>query len=141
MHSTGGITEFFRRLGAPLRNPLWSWGPVGNNGQVFLRQRETDVRTDEDGREYVIVAGNDRPAGGRGQNGWTERKRHIEMIRAGAKCFVILVVSDTPDLPGRRISKFNVSEIVEGGEVVRKGEATCVMVANRLPVSAFIPSM
>ena len=30
------ISEFFKRLGAPLHNIVWSWGAVAEDGTVIL---------------------------------------------------------------------------------------------------------
>ena len=133
------MTRFFELLGAPLRNSHWSWGAVRiRDNAIFLRQWESDVTTGEDGREYVKIAADNQPAIGSKMNGWRERQRHIANIRAGAECYVVIVVAEDLAVEPRRIKQFNVSYIVKGdGLKIVKG-ATYLRAGSRIPVSSLI---
>jgi putative restriction endonuclease len=132
------MSRFFGLLGAPLNNVMWSWGSQRSDGTVVLRQWETDVFIGDDGREYVVVAHNNQPAVGRGQNGWRERLRHIESMRSGARCLIVMLAAKDPSAPSKRIKTFDVHNVVVGGGLVTKNGMTCVPVADRRPISDFI---
>ena len=130
------MSRFFELLGAPLANILWSWGAQKGDGYVFLRQWDTDVFI-KDGREFVIIAHNDRPAGPR-EHGWRERQRHIDAIRSGKDCRIVMLKAQDPSARTKRIRTFDPLHIIVGGELVMKDGMTCVSVAERRPVSDFI---
>lgn len=81
-------TVHFEMLGAPLANPAWSWGAVAYDGTVILR-----VWADHKvGDEFLLVGPSwGKPVGkaSRASNGYGERLRHIELIKAGAPCKAI----------------------------------------------------
>ncbi len=49
-----GITELFEKLGAPLKNQIWSWGAVSEEGDVYLRVWQDRFRI-IDGKQTVQV--------------------------------------------------------------------------------------
>lgn len=83
------MAGLFHSLDAPLKNARWSWGATRSDGAVILRQWTTDTEVHDDGHEYVRIARGTRAPSAR-QHGWRERLAHIELIRAGAPCFVVL---------------------------------------------------
>ena len=96
------IARVFADLGAPLKNARWSWGAVGPGDTVILREWDTNVALDADGREYVIVGRGER-AGARKRAGWTERKQHIARIKDGARCLIVVCKARDPGASSKSI--------------------------------------
>ena len=76
------ITEFFVSLGAPLRNPVWSWGAVTpDESKVYLRVWQHEIESE---RYVKPVKGDTRKLGHK------ERKKHAKLIKEGSKAYCIL---------------------------------------------------
>ena len=90
------ISGFFEhRLGAPLRNKRWSWGAISPSGHVYLRVWADEFKTMVDGQRCVCIL--DPAWRGSSPLGYAERHDHVQLIRAGAKAFgVILTALDPP---------------------------------------------
>lgn len=111
-------SELFRRLGAPLKNVVWSWGAVrSSDNTVFLRvwqDRERKV----DGKWYTRLTHHavfvDDPA----NLGWQERLAHVAKIREGAPCYLVMCEAKDVNASPRAIKSFNDRELFVGGAVV-----------------------
>jgi hypothetical protein len=130
------MARFFELLGAPLRNTRWSWGAQRADGAVFLRQWESDLVTADDGEEYVMIAYSDHPPGPR-DHGWRERIQHIESIRAGAPCFLVMVAAEDVNAPKKTVRGFDARSILVGGRLLTSDGKTSIQVLERRPVSEF----
>lgn len=80
------ITENFNYLGLPLKNSRWSWGS-SNGDVVVLRVWQDHTRKESDGTMTTLLWHRERWGN---NNGAIERKKHIEEIKAGTPCYVIL---------------------------------------------------
>jgi hypothetical protein len=111
--------QFFETLGAPLANPRWSWGAVrSSDGAVFLRVWQDRIRR-HDGSLFVRVTHEERFADDPDNLGYQERGRHVELIRAGAPCFLVMCEAVDVDATPRAIKDFNKDEVFPGGRVVQ----------------------
>ena len=112
------ISEYFRRLGAPLVNHMWSWGAMrAPDGAVFLRvwqDRERKI----DGRWYTMLTHREKFAADPGNLGWQERLRHVERLREGARCYLVICEAKDVDASPRSIRSFNDQELFVGGKLV-----------------------
>jgi putative restriction endonuclease len=128
-------TTFFQRVGAPLVNARWSWGAQrGSDGTVFLCVWQ-DLKFIEDGRIHMLI---ERPAGPgdyAANPGHAERKRHIESVRSGAPCFLVMCTAADPQTRPRKIQFFNEDELFVGGLLVERDGDTWIQVVGRRPVS------
>lgn len=114
-----GKTDIFNYLDTPLNNTRWSWGAVRQrDGAVFLL-----VWQDEDRRlnrkHYTCVnAAAFFDDYDRTNLGNAERRRHIELIRAGATAYMLMCLAvDTRATP-RKIASINEREVFVGGELI-----------------------
>lgn len=74
------VPELFEQLGAPLFNSEWSTGVMHPDGTVYLLAG----RTDDEGNVLLYAQGEeDSPAR-------SERRMHIQRIRAGHPCYIVL---------------------------------------------------
>jgi hypothetical protein len=124
-----GISNFFDSLGAPLKNVRWSWGAERRDGAIFLRGWDDHRFTDASG-EYVVIA-HSTELGDGASAGWRERWRHIQSVRAGAPCFVVMCTAKDVDADPREIESFDTRQLIVGGAVVVKNDWTCVEVVDR----------
>src|SRR4051812_22212864 len=94
------INRFFQEvLGANLKNARWSWGAVEPlSNRVFLRVWEDEIEHD-DGVERILVR---RRHPRTNSAGYSERDRHIELIRSGAPAFGVLCRAADPGTDGAR---------------------------------------
>lgn len=129
-------TEMFKRLGAPLANPRWSWGSIRENDKaVFLRVWQ-DRKTKQDGRWFMMVTHREKYLGDERNLGYQERLDHVAKIRAGAPCFMVMCLAEDANAAPRKVKSFNSDEVFVGGRVIELNGDTWVEMAARKPVSA-----
>jgi hypothetical protein len=131
------ISRLFEQLGAPLTNTRWSWGAVRPaDGAVFLRVWQ-DLKFIEDGRMHAEVDGNRGPWAGL-KPGHQERRRHIELIGNGARCYLIMCTAVDTHASPRKIEFFNEDDVFVGGDIIERNGVTYVKIVGRRPVSAVV---
>ena len=111
--------NFFAMLGAPLANSRWSWGAVRPaDGAVVLRvwQDPDNVRT-HSGREFVRIWKERAGSTGPISHGSRERLEHVNLIRGGAPCYLIMCEAVDPGARPRQVRRFNDREVFPGGAV------------------------
>ena len=129
------LTSFFERLGAPLANSRWSWGAQRpHDGAVFLRVWQ-DEKFVAEGVLHMLI---DRDPVGDARLGHQERRRHSELIRAGARCFLVMCTAVDVDASRRKIASFNEDEVFIGVQIVEKDGSIWIQVKGRSPVSEVI---
>ena len=114
------LSRLFVQLGAPLKNIRWSWGARrARDGVVFLRVW-SDHKHRNEHQLYVMVDSHTPTIGrGPGKNlGYEERVRHIEAIRRGADCYMVVCDPDGPHGTQRGVRAFNSETLLVGGGVV-----------------------
>lgn len=109
-------TQYFEWLGAPLVNIRWSWGSLRSDGILFLRVWQDETIRHE-GIRYVRVTRHSAFVGDESNLGYQERLKHLEMIRKGARCYLVMCEPDTEKLPERVIKDFNSDELFEAGRL------------------------
>ena len=113
------LTQFFAKLGAPLKNSRWSWGGVRqHDNTVFLRVWEDRI-TERDGSCYMQLSHLEKYGEGRGNLGYMERLDHIQRIDAGAKCYMVICVAKDPIGTPREILDFKKDYLFLGGKPTR----------------------
>ena len=133
------LTDFFESLGAPLANNRWSWGAVREDGCVFLRVWQ-DGTSRKDGKLLVQVTHLEKYGDGRGRDnlGYAERLGHVDMIRKGAKSYLVMCLAQDPsvhDSP-RVIKSFNSKDLFVGGPLHEIDGDSWVEIVDRVQVSA-----
>ena len=113
------LSELFAYLGAPLKNPRWSWGSVRPaDGAVFLRVWQDEQRKVE-GRWYTQISANQFFKDEPGNLGHAERQTQVERVRNGAPSFMIMCQASDPQAHPRSIGNYNQREVFVGGNVIR----------------------
>jgi hypothetical protein len=111
-------SELFRRFGAPLANTVWSWGAVRqSDGAVFLRVwQDREKRIGDTWCTMVLhdVAASPDP----GNLGRQERMRHLDLIRNGAVCYLVMCEARDVDASPRSIKSINDRELFVGGRLL-----------------------
>ena len=116
--SSVSISEFFRRLGAPLANHMWSWGAVrAADGAVFLRVWQ-DQEQRIDGKWFMKITHHayfsDKPP----NLGWQERLAQVELVRQGAPCYLVMCEAKDVRASPRSIKSFNDRDVFVGGQLI-----------------------
>lgn len=108
-----GMTSFFADLGAKLAQIQRSWGAVRpTDGAVFLRVWQ-DRGRNIDGTQYVELTRHERFVDDPDNFGWNERLKHVELLRQGRKCFLVMCIAkDVAQYP-RVIREFDEERIFE----------------------------
>lgn len=130
------ITEHFRdRLHAPLANHVNSWGAVSElNGDVFLKVWY-DRRERVDGVTYRQLL---NPSSFDKQ-GHAERRRHIELLEAGRRGFMVIVYAQDLDAARRKVGDWSPDRVIPIGRVFWRGQtcwAECLPVVS---VNSIVP--
>ncbi|VVP43966.1 hypothetical protein PS862_05034 [Pseudomonas fluorescens] len=112
--SERSITQFFSALGAPLRMVRQSWGAVRADGAVFLRVWQDKCET-HDGTRFVQLTHLEKYGGDSSNFGYNERCSHIERIRQGAQCYLVMCLARNPEDSPRDIKSFNRDAVFVGG--------------------------
>ena len=127
-------TQYFQWLGAPLVNPRWSWGSVRDDGVVFLRAWQ-DETAKIDGKRYILVVHHaafvDKP----NDLGYQERIRQVDMVRAGARCYIVMVEADPARLPARIIKSYNSDDVFAVGAIRDHGGKEWIELLQRVPAT------
>jgi hypothetical protein len=107
---------FATKLGAPLVNVRWSWGAIRElDTTVFLRVWDDEVQTRE-GREFVRVCRAVSQVDST-DLGHRERIKHVDRVRGGARCYLVMCTAVDPAESARRVRQFNDKEVFIGGAV------------------------
>jgi hypothetical protein len=138
--SRGSISSFFESLGAPLKNIRWSWGAVRRDGTVVLRVWNDFIQV-IDGEECALV--DYKPKPGRKELGYRERLEHVNLLRSGRPCLMVLCTAedDSHHVPDtgvvRRIVAFEAQTVLVGGGLVRQSDGRVWMrIADRRPAAS-----
>lgn len=134
------ISKFFATLNAPLKNIRWSWGAFRpSDGTVFLRVWN-DRTIELNGRTYVQLTHLGKYGDERGLKnpGYAERLRHVQMIRGGAKLFLIVCTPVTPHGSPRKIREFSEEFLYEGGNPINYNGDSWVEIGSKVPVASII---
>ena len=132
------ITRIFEKLGAPLANSRWSWGSIRpTDGAVFIRVWK-DQQEKIENAYYMRVTHHEKFVGKENNLGYQERNEHVELIREGAPCFMLMCQAKEVTAVPRAIKCFNEKEIFKGGEVIEKEGDTWVKLGERLLINQLI---
>ena len=133
-----GITIFYRSLGVTLKSPRQSWGGVHPDGTLYLSVWKEDLKKVNGKRSVRLLLPPEKhwgPTTGRGSHGYQQRRRHIERIRNGARCYCVLRWGrDTPRERGT-VRKF----LLIGGEVHEDNEGTLLVGSSRKAGTLTVP--
>jgi hypothetical protein len=132
------MSALFARLGAPLQDLRRSWGGVCADGTVILRVWQDETGR-VDGKRCVQITNHEFFQGKGPSFGYEERNRHIEHIRGGAKCFMVMCEQKIPACTPREIHQFNGNELFVGGALLDHDGETWIEWVNRVPVQTLTP--
>ena len=123
------ISSMFRDLGAPLRNMRWSWGAISpNTGAIFLRVWKDDILKRGDGD--IVRLTNRNRFEGTSSLGYAERVRHIELLRQGAKGYLIFCESESPAALTRKLKSYVSDKLYPTGELCEVNSDVYVQFLN-----------
>lgn len=128
------LTDLFKKIGAPLANQRWSWGATRQDGSVVLRVWQ-DRKEKIDGRWCMMIAHHEKYIDNEKSLGYQERLAHIESIKAGAKCYMIMCLAKDVDASPRGIQSFNQKDIFVGGKVIEHNGNTYIELSDRHVIS------
>src|SRR5437879_2010487 len=118
-------TDFFNTLGAPLKNVQWSWGARRErDGTIFMRVWQDQVETRNDS-QYVRLtnfqtAKKYKEENDREKLGYRERLEQIELVRNGAKCYLVMCIAVDKEALPRTIKEFIDDRLFPAGKIVQR---------------------
>ncbi len=127
-------TQYFEWLGAPLANTRWSWGSVRDDGVVFLRAWQ-DETVKLDGKRYIWVVQHSAFVDDQSNLGYQERIKHVDLVRAGAKCYIVMVEADSAKLPERIIKSYDSDDVFAAGSLREHDGGDWIELLQRVPAS------
>ena len=119
------ISDFYKRLKAPLANIQWSWGAQAEDGTVILRGWLHEVRKIDGKYQYLVL---DDSWNDTSPLGYAERIKHLKLIEEGAKIRIVsMIVKDaTQQIP--HIKQYKSDALMIGTKIIRDGTLTYVEV-------------
>jgi hypothetical protein len=125
--------DLFGRLRAPLANSRSSWGSVREDGTVFLRVWQDIVRKHY-GSMYLQVTFVENCRNDSDNRGHLERLKHVELIKQGASCYMIMCRAVDVDAVPRVVRDFNEDEVFRGGRLAEIDGDWWIELLQRFPV-------
>ena len=127
----------FQKLGAPLVNARYSWGAVRADGAVFLRvwQDETWMHG---GTFHAKILTEEEGVGGL-NHGYRERLKHVELVRQGAPCFMVMCQAVDPNEIPRKVKDFERDNVFLGGKLTKSRGDWCIELLKRVSVEDIAP--
>lgn len=129
--SERSITQFFSALRAPLRMMRQSWGAVRVDGAVFLRVWQDRCEA-HDGVRYVQLTHLEKYGGDSSNFGYNERCAHVEKVRAGAPCYLVMCLAKDTEVSPRDIRSFNRDVIFVGGALIQLNDEWWIELAGKV---------
>jgi hypothetical protein len=131
------ISDFFKKLGAELRNNRWSWGGVRKDGSIVLRvwQDETIKR---DGYLLARLTYNDKFKDNPDNLGFRERNEHVGLIESGKTAILVMCKAEDPEQEPRNIAAFNRREVFTGSSIEKLDDDYWIRIDERIPVKSLI---
>jgi len=109
-------SALFVRLGAPLKNMMWSWGAQRDDGTIFLRAW-SDEYCKRDGRTFFRLV-NRKAYEGIGQNhGYNERLQHLDKLSIGASGYIVMCTAVDASQEPREIKSFDERQVFKIGGI------------------------
>lgn len=133
------ITDMFVKLGAPLANIRTSWGAVRSDGVVFLRVWQLEEKR-IDGVFCTAVVNWAHRTAGLSSQGYAERDKHLELIRNGAKCYLIICMAPPGEMSGS-VADFLSEHVFEAGELIDHDGITWLQRIRKVPVAEVLPTV
>ncbi|OFS71171.1 hypothetical protein HMPREF3173_18930 [Pseudomonas sp. HMSC08G10] len=134
-------SEFFKRLGAPLKNTRWSWGAHRADGALVLRVWK-DRTQQFDGRPFAMLTHHNRYADNQGNLGYKERNGHVEEIRAGTPCYMVMCQVEDITASPRQIRSFDQDNVYLGGALHESQGDWWIEIVQPIPAAdLFTPVM
>ncbi|PRA59730.1 MULTISPECIES: hypothetical protein [Pseudomonas] len=131
------LTQFFKILGSPLKNPRWSWGGIRDDGAVILRVWQ-DRKVKRDTTHYMQLSHLQKYGEGQDNLGYMERLSHIELIKGGAKCYMVMCLAKNSNATPREILSFNKDDLFLGGELIEIESDWFIAIAGKVSAIDFI---
>jgi|SRR5438132_7219749 len=133
-------TDFFDMLGAPLKNVQWSWGARRErDGTVFLRVWQDEIET-SNSSQYVRLTNFQKAKKYREQNnrdrlGFRERLEHVELVKNGAKCQLVMCIAVDKEAIPRKIKDFIKDRLFPAGKIVQRNDDWWAELLPSVPVN------
>lgn len=131
------ISDFFKKLGAELRNNRWSWGGIREDGSIVLRiwQDETIKR---DGYLLARLTYNDKFKDNPDNLGFRERSEHVRLVESGNTAILVMCKAEDPEQEPRNIASFNKREVFTGSSLEKVDGDYWIRIEERIPVKSLI---
>ena len=128
-------SAFFVKLGAPLKNIMWSWGAERGDGTIFLRAWG-DEMCKREGRTFFRLV-NRKSYEGIGQNhGYNERLEHLDKLSKGAPGYVVMCAAVDRFQEPREIKSFDERQLFKLGAIALIDGDEWAEVIDRVDVKA-----
>lgn len=129
------LTSFFEKIGAPLKNSRWSWSGIRKDGTVILRVWQDRTRKHE-GINYMQLSHLQKYGEGDDNLGYMERLEHINLIKNGAKCYMVMCRAKDPKGSPRKTLKYNEDSLFLGGNLIEIESDWYIEIAASIPVQS-----
>ena len=131
------LTELFKKIDAPLANQRWSWGSKRSDGSIVLRGWQ-DRKEKIEGKWYMMIAHHEKYADNQDNLGYQERLSHIQAIKEGNKCYMVMCLAKNAKTSPRSIKSYNQKDIFIGGNTIEHNGDTYIELSNRETIKEIV---
>lgn len=126
------LSGFFKLLGAPLVNSRWSWGGVREDGAVFLRVWQDNVKL-INGVQYVRVTHHERFKDHSDDRGYQERLKQLALVKNGNRCYLVMCRAVDESAKVRKIKGYIKDDVFIGGGIIEIDGDSWIESVKRVP--------
>ena len=86
----------------------------------------------------MMLTHEEKYAGNQENIGYQERGRHVELIRHGAPCMMVMCLAEDPKALPRKIKSFNKNELFIGSSLLQSDGDWWIRVEKRVPIHEIV---
>lgn len=127
-------TQFLKKLGAPLKSTIQSWGAIRPSDEAIflLIWQDRFQRIGDD--QFVQITARGKLQSDRGL-GAKERLQHIDLIKKGATCYLVVCIAKDKAAHPRKVKEFRSDCVFLGGEIIEHEGELWIRREKSIPTS------
>ncbi|MDB5761640.1 MAG: hypothetical protein JWQ21_635 [Herminiimonas sp.] len=128
------MKALFEELGAPLNNPMWSWGAVREQDRTVVLRVWLDGTkkfSELGGKYYSWVSRADERDRSLGA---AERRRHVNLIRDGYRAIMVMCIAEDDEAEVRTIREWDSRDLRVGGTLIEHNDELWLENVSRISI-------
>jgi hypothetical protein len=132
-------TQFVASLGAPLASARQSWGAIREaDGVVFLLVWQDQIMRHGDS-QLVRACTHEMHRRNSANFGYEERKEHVNLLRNGARCYLVMCLPKDAEVQTRQVRDFIKDDVFVGDAVIELDGESWIQIGRRISAAIVRP--